>query len=158
MIACHTLGSPPTVVPRPNSSVVTLLSLLNSDSSGVMISIARTVPVFGVVCAKLQRRSLPNLLHSDSSMKVSALAKLDSVIIYFSPLHSILVSVRFYFILLHHFFDLFLFFLHDRKYYMRVMLYVLTLFEYQLATILKLALTTSWFKSHVIDTCKMHIR
>ncbi|GFZ09223.1 sorting nexin 1 [Actinidia rufa] len=54
--------------PRPNSGAVSLPSLLNSDSSEVIVTLAQTMPVFGSVSTDLRHRGPPSLIHSDSSV------------------------------------------------------------------------------------------
>ncbi|GFY98933.1 hypothetical protein Acr_13g0003340 [Actinidia rufa] len=68
------------------SSAVIIPSLLNSDSSKVTMSLARMVAFFDSVCIELRRRRPPSLLYSGSSAEVNALARPDSVILYFVPL------------------------------------------------------------------------
>ena len=53
--------------PCPSFSTVILLNLLYTDSSKVMVVLARTVAVLSSVYTELGRKGLPNLLHSDIS-------------------------------------------------------------------------------------------
>ncbi|PSS08405.1 Zinc finger CCCH-type with G patch domain-containing protein [Actinidia chinensis var. chinensis] len=71
-------GSPSTVVPRPNFGAVILPNLIKSDNSGVMMALARTVPVLGRVSTKLWCRGPQSLLHSNSSVAVPALTGQNS--------------------------------------------------------------------------------
>ena len=68
------------------TSAIIMPSLLNSDSTEVMISLARIVALFDSVCTDLWHRSPPSLLYSDNSVEVAALVRLDSIIVYFIAL------------------------------------------------------------------------
>ena len=72
--------------PLSKLSLVALTILLNSDSSGVGVALARTRLVFDVVYTELRCRGPLSWLHSNSLVEVSALARPDSVIVYFVSL------------------------------------------------------------------------
>ena len=73
-------------IDRPNFGTVNLPSLLDDDNSGVLITLARIVPVFVGVHTELRDKGPPSFFHSDSSVEVPALAKPNYVIVYFAPL------------------------------------------------------------------------
>ena len=66
--------------------MVTLSSLLSSNSSEVMVALVRTMLVFDSIYTELHHRGQLSLLHSDSFAEVSTIARPDSVFIYFAPL------------------------------------------------------------------------
>ncbi|GFY93143.1 phosphorylethanolamine cytidylyltransferase 1 [Actinidia rufa] len=61
----------PPVAPRPSSSAVIILSLLNSNSWGVTMALARTTIVFGNDCSELLCEGSLSLLCSDSLAEIS---------------------------------------------------------------------------------------
>ncbi|GFY98456.1 hypothetical protein Acr_12g0009970 [Actinidia rufa] len=80
-VPLHALESSSAVVYRPNFSAVTLPNLLKNDSSGVMMTLPQTVYVLGRVLTELWRMRPHNLLYSDSSVTVSAIARPESIIV-----------------------------------------------------------------------------
>ncbi|GFY85428.1 COP1-interacting protein-like protein [Actinidia rufa] len=62
------------------SNAVIVPSLLSIDNSEVTMSLAQLMALFDGVCTEFRHRRPPNLLYSDNSAGVPALARLDSVI------------------------------------------------------------------------------
>ncbi|GFY98839.1 alpha/beta-Hydrolases superfamily protein [Actinidia rufa] len=85
LFSVNALRSPPAITHSSNFGMVTVPSLLNSDSLEVMVVLIRIVPVFGSVSIKLWHRGPPSLLHCCRSVAMPVLTRSESVIVYFVP-------------------------------------------------------------------------